>query len=857
MMRTALALALGGLSALAACSQAADDPADQSGESGGRSTEAADVGDGDGARDVADPPIDTSGTDFGIASNGDLTASTTTDLAAKRYVASGDRAYVIGAADGSFAPMGWHIRGEMGGVWAHPIKLLDGYWFALDGTWLPEATRYTTGMGWASLEFPEQDGLTVTRTEVSPEGSPVVLIGLRVSNDCGSDRDVELTMDVRSELMGAYPWGWTMPNAGEANGADQGVFDDQGRLVFEEPDKPWRALVGASPAPAAGEVGDDFWGPVPAAERPDYLEFGNGTGGQLSWTLSVDDGDEATVWIAVAGSHVAGDAADTALAGALADPDKVLADKIDGRRDLLALSKVKLPDDTLELAFDWAKLNMADLRRTVTDLELRDVDEGRAYPDPVATMPTATGIGAGFPDYPWLFGTDGAYTSFPLIAAGQWDTAREHLRAIRDVSIAINGDTGKVVHEVITDGSVYFGSNTSPGNSNETAQFAVAVDLLWRWSGDDELADEMLPFIDAGVRNLFGTLDADGDGWPEGFGMVERGGMGSEKLDVTSYTWAALGALERLATARGEAKIAAWAAERAAAMEAAFVTAWWMPSISRYADSLCNEGDDEDAPPDGVNVCEAPDTQLQQQHWINATPMEMAFGPTEMAIAALESLEAELSGPCGLFHTGEGGGPDGAGELKCWTLPTSVMAVAEANYGRLGEDQAMRYIDSIAGLLDLEMPGALPEIAASPDYDPFADFRDRAMFQQAWSAYGVQWPVVRHFLGVDPDIPAGALSVVPQIPDGWPRLSIENLRVGDGTAEVKARRNGNKYTTEVEAPKGLDLTIGHTLPADAEVERVRLDGEEVEFDVVDTTRGREVRVTTTTSCGHKLEVKAR
>jgi hypothetical protein len=66
------------------------------------------------------------------------------------------------------------------------------------------------------------------------------------------------------------------------------------------------------------------------------------------------------------------------------------------------------------------------------------------------------------------------------------------------------------------------------------------------------------------------------------------------------------------------------------------------------------------------------------------------------------------------------------------------------------------------------MPGALPKIALSPDYNPFAHFTDRAMFMQAWSAYGVKWPVIHHFLGVRPDIPAGALAVVPHIPAGWP-----------------------------------------------------------------------------------------
>ena len=91
-----------------------------------------------------------------------------------------------------------------------------------------------------------------------------------------------------------------------------------------------------------------------------------------------------------------------------------------------------------------------------------------------------------------------------------------------------------------------------------------------------------------------------------------------------------------------------------------------------------------------------------------------ASGPQNRATTALNTLESsDFTGSCGLFHTGVGGGPTGAGELKCWTLPTSVMAVAEANYGRLGDQQAPFYMDSIAKQLDLEMPGALPEISAS------------------------------------------------------------------------------------------------------------------------------------------------
>ena len=30
-------------------------------------------------------------------------------------------------------------------------------------------------------------------------------------------------------------------------------------------------------------------------------------------------------------------------------------------------------------------------------------------------------FGAGFPDYPWLFGTDGEYTAYAAVASGQFD----------------------------------------------------------------------------------------------------------------------------------------------------------------------------------------------------------------------------------------------------------------------------------------------------------------------------------------------------------------------------------------------------------------------------------------------------
>ena len=60
--------------------------------------------------------------------------SVTKRLKDRRAVAAGTRAYSVGFQDGRFYANGWHITGEMGGIWAPPLKLADGIWFGIDDT---------------------------------------------------------------------------------------------------------------------------------------------------------------------------------------------------------------------------------------------------------------------------------------------------------------------------------------------------------------------------------------------------------------------------------------------------------------------------------------------------------------------------------------------------------------------------------------------------------------------------------------------------------------------------------------------------------------------------------------------------
>jgi hypothetical protein len=801
--------------------------------------------------------------------------SITDRLADRRYVATGTRAYVVGSEDGRFPAMGWHIRGEMGGFWSPPLKLLDGIWFGIDDAWIGPATRFSSGWGYVRLALPGPKGLAITRTDFAPNGRRAVLVGLRFS----AHRAQRFTLRVQahSELLSAYPWGWTNPSAATLNLPDQATFDGQ-RLVFRETGTPphpnagphdWAAVVGSSLTPSGGTVGSDFRGPQeppvvcpgdgPAPPRCDDSTFGKGAGGELRYTINLAPHSARTVWFAVAGSDRGAAEARSEWNAAISAPGEELQTKVARRVVLGSRTRVSLPGDRLlQRGIDWSKQNLADSVQVAENLQIRQTDEGRNYPPPKGTVPRVRFLGAGFPDYPWLFATDGEYTAFASVGVGQFGPIKAHLRALRDVSLVLNGATGKVAHEAVTDGSVYFGANTDPGNTDETAKFPSAVALVWRWTGDDGFRDDLYDFTVKNMHYVVDQLDSDADGWPEGLGNVERPGMGQEKLDNTVYTIRGLRDLAALAASKGDAATAAWANSHAASMEQAFEAAWWMAEVPQHADSLRDPGD----------------VKVQQRHWIGVTPMEAELVRNGEPVPGLTTRDrgnaalALRETPCygdewGLYHTGAPGcdpaASDRPAEKSIFTLNTAVMAVGEGNYGRLADDQQRRFTDANARLQlrPDEQPGAMPEIAPSPDYGRSIDraMYDRAMVLQAWGNYGTVWPVVHQRLGVRPDIGNGKLEVTPQVPPGAPWVAGENIRLGGGYVDVRASHHGTTYTTVVDAHVRAALTIGHTIPAGAGITSVKLDGSTVAYRVRMTNRGQEVLVDAGTGGSHRLVVE--
>ncbi len=809
-------------------------------------------------------------------------------LADRRVVVTGDRAWVLGTADGRYPAAGFHTRGEMGGFWLPNLKLLDGMWFGIDDAWIGAGTKTSTGWGYVRTDLPDTNGVSVSRTDFVPDGVSGALVGLTLRSS--TERRFTLKADAHSELLGSYPWGETNPAQTQANLKDSVAvrgrhleFSDRGTPPISNGEfHDWGAVVGSSLAPTATKTGPNFRGPQgegsigeskrpvicpasgptapPQPDRCDDTEYGKGVGGQLRYRISLRPGEAKTIWFGVGGSANGVRGARSELRAALENPEQALRAKVATRYRVDEQTKINLPGNKLLAdSIRWSKQMLAASEQRVSNLKLREVNAGQNYPPPTGRLDRMRWFGAGWPDYTWLFGTDGEYTAYAAVAAGQFAVIKDHLRALRDVSNVINPESGKIVHEVTPDGAVFFGADADAGNTDESSKYPTAVNLVYKWTGDRRFLRDLYPASVKAMKFVAG-LDEDNDGWPEGLGNVEREGMGEEKLDNAVYTIRGYADVADMAQILGDGDTYRWAVGKARALLQKFEQDWWYGGdTDSYADSLDDPGNNK----------------VFQRHWIGLTPTDAvvpripgrAAGPLASQAHANATLtEHELdcySSDLGLYHTGTGptsapaGNPGSScdsvisevpSERNVFTLNSAIAAVSEGNYGRLGLNQQGIYTTGNArSQLDpdlWEMPGMMPEIVPGGDFGANIDrlFTERSMVMQAWGAYGTIWPVVHQWLGVSPDLGRGTVAVVPQIPADQPSATGKGIRLGSGSIDVSASRAGKTYTTTVIRDGRVGLRIGAVVASQA-VASAKLNGKTVnlrDLRTVRTARGWEV-----------------
>jgi len=107
----------------------------------------------------------------------------------RQYLTPGDRTYIVGTQNGNFPDLGSHVKGEMGGLWMPPLKLMDGFWVKISddqetsGTWLSEAKEFINyPFGNRFVYAPVLNGIEAERFQFCPQDREGFVIQYQLKN---------------------------------------------------------------------------------------------------------------------------------------------------------------------------------------------------------------------------------------------------------------------------------------------------------------------------------------------------------------------------------------------------------------------------------------------------------------------------------------------------------------------------------------------------------------------------------------------------------------------------------------------------------------------------------------------------
>ncbi|OUO03090.1 family 78 glycoside hydrolase catalytic domain [Bacteroides clarus] len=686
----------------------------------------------------------------------------------KIYVTSGKKAQIIGLQDASFPDLGGHVAGEMGGIWTGSFKLADGYWMKVADVISNEDTLLHAR---EMIVYPHQNefdfgqvlsGLNISSTQFASDVEPGVVISYTIENTTNNERSVNLGFLLNTDMSPV----WFSEENGIRNTADKVEWDkDKEIFLVKDSLNSWHMAWGCDHKIACYEIG---------IEHVHTKGLVTPTG--MYTTLLLQPKQKETVRYVITSSIRSFDEAVDNYQILLKNADKELDDKKQSIETLLSTSEIEIPNKDIENAYYWTLINNRWLEM--------DVDTIGYY------------LSAGAVEYPWLFGCDNSYSLQGLLRTGNFDLVKSTLRLLNKVSERTNGN-GRIIHEMSSNGFV-----GNKGNTQETAHYIVALWKAFEWTGDKKLLEDIYPNVKKGITWLTETMDTNKNLFPEGYGIMEVKGLNAELIDVAVYTQQALAVASNMAALLGEDSLAEEYAQKAEMLKQRINTEFWDEKAVSYCDFYGSKSDAlktakgaiEQARMTGgeeseviasyyVNLINEINRNYKtdvtkgwftNKNWVINTPMECKIAPFERAQEALETIYLHNCGKYGPYLS--------AVEKKhMMTIATGVQAVAEANYGRI--DRAIDYLCKIAETLGVNMPGAINEMM--PDYGcPF----------QAWTVYGLATTIVSGCFGIEPYAYLKEFTIVPQFPQGWDRMSLKRLRIGDNYVSFSIEKNKDTYT---------------------------------------------------------------
>lgn len=705
------------------------------------------------------------------------------------YVTAGDRIYSIGNQGGEFPETGFHVPGEMGGVWQHPIKLIDSYNISITD----QTSNFTQTLDKCDefIAYPfsnqfrynkKEQGLMIVRSDFVPDHLPVLAVEYQISNTGNELRNLEIVFEINSDLSPV----WLGERANMIDSGDM-LIENENNNIFAVKDS----------------LNNWFAGITSDADSLELISSlksemkGKGINLKLkTQSIALNANEKYTIRFYIGGSIKDMQEINNNLIQAKNNIETLFNEKKNRYAEIDNTASINIPDTLLMQAYQWGKYN--------TDWLIREVPGmGR-------------GINAGLPDYPWFFSNDqaaafsGLYgTIDPQIFIDSWDM-------LRRISNETNNNSGQIVHEVSTNGIVY-----DKGRMEESQEFIVAALEIFHWTGNKEF---LKTYYDQGkkVWDFLKQYDKNNNLFIEGYGGTEIEGLNDEMLDVAVWTQAFFKAMAEMATIFEENDIATDFREKAETLKQRINDNWWIESENRYADFLSSKEKAiqlidmvlEKRVFDNRNLwAKKKLTELKQQiksgeykengYVVFYNPSTLL--PLHEDIASEERAKAVLGGmeyftnKYGLYITGIAR-PDDitmeessvAHRLKgefnyneaIMTIATSGLAIAETKYN--GADSGMKYINKVLNNFSFATPGTTYEV--NPDY---------GMFVQAWNIQGINIPLIRYMFGVKPNAYTKYIRIKPDMPSGWDYAQLNNLLVGDTKLSIDFRKENGKQVYKI------------------------------------------------------------
>ncbi len=682
------------------------------------------------------------------------------------YVTAGEKLYIIGSQDGLFPYFGRHNIEEMGGVWAHPIKLLDGYWLKIKtdniDKWLSCANNIIVEPIYNTFEYKEKD-LYITRTEFVPLNKAGYYLDYIIQNNSNKDIDIEIEFLARTELLPA----WLSEKIN--------IYDDYDELEFcykenifigKDKSNPYYVIWGCDKKIDNVEIGKDIFG----AEKTK----GKGISGVIKHKFTLKKQEKYSIQFCFAGSCNNLEEAKNCYNSLFGNKEKYLKEKELYYNNCLSMSKIDIPNKNIEKLYDITKIN--------TQWLVRDIDNmGRA-------------ICAGLPDYPWIFGCDNGYSVLALLTMGEFELCKSTLRILKEYSEKENGN-GRIIHEVATNGVV-----SNKGNTQETPHFINAVWEVYEWTKDIEFLKEMYPICKKGLDWVLNEMDSDKDLFPEGYGIMEIAGLNAELIDTAVYTAQSFKSVSLMASIFNEKDIEEKYINLHKKAVDSIENRFWLEEEGLYADVISTPEKVKEAFPifkerhdiiiggeynhrmakldrlyDNLDNYEKGKEYAFSifKNWVILTPLEMGFTKKDRAISILDIMSStEFVGENGLYI-------EALGRNFPMTISTAVLAVCEAKYGRI--ENCLKYMDILYKTMNRCMPMSLSEI--SPD---------KGCFVQEWTIYGTVYPIVKYVFGINPNAINNEIVLNPNMPKEWNSCKIENVKIFNGSISIYFERKNDE-----------------------------------------------------------------